>query len=222
MTEADWLNDWGRADWMLTHLSDRRVPRTKAGRRKLRLFAVGCCRAVRRRLPDRRLWDAVLTAERFADAAASRAELDAARTRVAELAYDSGLFGRSEDEVRVAIDMAIASCLPQAHAAAGAMAAAMLPLAGEPGGETLLCRFLRCVFGNPFRPVPDARRWRTTAAVGVARGIYDDGAFDRLPILADALEDAGCADADVIAHCRNPRLAHVRGCWVVDLVLGNG
>ena len=54
---------------------------------------------------------------------------------------------------------------------------------------------------------------------GLARAIYDDRAFDRLPILADALLDAGCDDDDILTHCRSAR-PHVRGCWVVDLVLG--
>ena len=53
----------------------------------------------------------------------------------------------------------------------------------------------------------------------MAQSIYDARAFDRLPLLADALEDAGCADADILSHCRTPG-EHVRGCWVVDLLLG--
>ena len=55
----------------------------------------------------------------------------------------------------------------------------------------------------------------------IAQRIYEDRAFDRMPVLADALEDAGCADADVLAHCRRPA-GHVRGCWVIDLLLGKG
>ena len=66
------------------------------------------------------------------------------------------------------------------------------------------------------RPDP---RWRTSNVTALAQAIYDDRAFDRLPILADALEDAGCTDADILNHCRQPG-EHVRGCWVVDLVLG--
>jgi hypothetical protein len=53
----------------------------------------------------------------------------------------------------------------------------------------------------------------------IARAIYDGRAFERMPILADALEDAGCGDADILRHCREPG-EHVRGCWVVDLLLG--
>ncbi|WP_246173617.1 hypothetical protein [Limnoglobus roseus] len=78
---------------------------------------------------------------------------------------------------------------------------------------------LRDIFGNPFRPVACDPAWRTSTAVGLAEVIYDDRAFDRLPILADALQDAGCEDADILAHCRGDG-PHVRGCWVVDLVLG--
>lgn len=75
------------------------------------------------------------------------------------------------------------------------------------------------VVGNPFHPVAFDPAWRTDAVVGLARTIYECRAFDWLPVLADALEDAGCADAAVLAHCRGPG-PHVRGCWVVDLVLG--
>jgi hypothetical protein len=63
------------------------------------------------------------------------------------------------------------------------------------------------------------RSWLTGNVVGVAQAIYTDRAFDRLPILADALEDAGCDNADILNHCRHPG-EHVRGCWVVDLLLG--
>jgi hypothetical protein len=59
----------------------------------------------------------------------------------------------------------------------------------------------------------------TPVAGKVGESIYADRAFDRLPILADALEEAGCTDADILAHCRGPG-PHARGCWVVDLILG--
>jgi hypothetical protein len=86
--------------------------------------------------------------------------------------------------------------------------------------RALQARLLVCLFGlRPFRPIAFDPDWRTVDAVGVARAIYDDRAFDRLPILADALMDAGCADEQVLAHCRSDG-PHARGCWVVDLVLG--
>jgi hypothetical protein len=75
------------------------------------------------------------------------------------------------------------------------------------------------VFGNPFRPVALDPSWLTSTVVQLAQGIYADRAFDRLPILADALQDAGCEHPDVLAHCRSDG-PHVRGCWVADLLLG--
>ena len=80
-------------------------------------------------------------------------------------------------------------------------------------------RLMREILGNPFRPIEFDPSWRTTAVVNLADAIYIDRAFDRLPILADALQDAGCEHEDILAHCRGPG-PHVRGCWVIDFVLG--
>jgi hypothetical protein len=80
---------------------------------------------------------------------------------------------------------------------------------------------VRDIFGNPFRPVSLDPSWLTSTVRTLAEGIYAERAFDRLPILADALQDAGCADPDMLDHCRGSG-SHVRGCWVVDLVLGKG
>jgi hypothetical protein len=74
----------------------------------------------------------------------------------------------------------------------------------------------------PFRPVtvdPGWLRWSWGTVPAIARHIYEDRAFHDLPILADALEDAGCGDGDILAHCRCAE-PHGRGCWVVDLILG--
>jgi hypothetical protein len=81
---------------------------------------------------------------------------------------------------------------------------------------------LRDIFANPFRHTTLDPGWLIRnggVVVKLAQGIYAERAFDRLPILADALEDAGCGDADILAHCRGGG-EHVRGCWVVDLLLG--
>jgi hypothetical protein len=82
-----------------------------------------------------------------------------------------------------------------------------------------LAHLARDIFGNPFRSVTVNATWFTTNVLALAQAIYDDRAFDRMPILGDALEDAGCDNADILKHCREPA-EHVRGCWVVDLVLG--
>ncbi|MBN9118244.1 MAG: hypothetical protein J0I06_03635 [Planctomycetes bacterium] len=76
------------------------------------------------------------------------------------------------------------------------------------------------MFGNPFRPAPADPEWLTPIVVSLADGIYDERAFDRMPILADALQDAGCTNDDILSHCRDTSLTHVRGCWVIDLLTG--
>jgi hypothetical protein len=82
-----------------------------------------------------------------------------------------------------------------------------------------LAALLHCIFGNPFRPAAFDPIWRSPNVMDLARGIYDDRAFGRLSILADALEESGCHDADILDHCRGAG-PHARGCWVIDLVLG--
>ncbi len=77
---------------------------------------------------------------------------------------------------------------------------------------------VREMFGNPFRPVGFAPEWRTKAALAIARGAYSEREFDHLPILADALEEAGCGDAVLLEHLRSPG-PHYRGCFALDLVL---
>ena len=79
---------------------------------------------------------------------------------------------------------------------------------------------LREIFGNPFRPVHFDPAWRTDTALAIARQMYESREFGAAPILADALQDAGCENDDILAHCRDPHATHVRGCWVCDLVLG--
>jgi hypothetical protein len=81
------------------------------------------------------------------------------------------------------------------------------------------CNLIRDIFGNPFHRVCFTPASITSNACRLAESIYEDRAFDRLPILADALEEAGCTDTDILDHCREPG-PHVRGCWVVDLLLG--
>jgi hypothetical protein len=82
------------------------------------------------------------------------------------------------------------------------------------------CELLRDIFGNPFRTAALGPAWRTDTAVSLAKGMYGSRDFSAMPILADALQDAGCANEDILNHCRDEKATHVRGCWVVDLVLG--
>jgi hypothetical protein len=77
---------------------------------------------------------------------------------------------------------------------------------------------LRDVFGNPFRSVAIDPEWLSSTVLTLASGIYEEKAFDRMPILADALQDADCDNEEILNHCRSEG-PHVRGCWVVDLLL---
>ncbi len=77
----------------------------------------------------------------------------------------------------------------------------------------------RCVFGNPLRPVAFAPAWLTSTVVTLARQMYESHDFGAMPILADALQDAGCDNEDVRCHCQDTETKHVRGCWVVDSIL---
>src|SRR5207237_4363510 len=89
-----------------------------------------------------------------------------------------------------------------------------------------LARLLREIVGNPFKEPRFEESWRTSTVIELARGIFDDRAFDRLPILADALLDADCDEEAILRHCRGTELGvkeqpqHARGCWVVELILG--
>jgi hypothetical protein len=89
-----------------------------------------------------------------------------------------------------------------------------------PGPKPYRLAVLRDIFGNPFCPVSFSPLWRTDAAVALAKGMYESRDFSAMPILADALQDAGCDSDDILNHCRDEKATHVRGCWVVDLLLG--
>jgi len=96
---------------------------------------------------------------------------------------------------------------------------------GKAQGESRVVAFLRDIFGNPFRPVTLDPTWLTPTILALAQAAYENrvlpsGTLDnaRLAVIADALEDAGCDHADILNHCRQPG-EHVRGCWVLDLLL---
>jgi hypothetical protein len=224
MTEEEWLNEQYGAQRMIGGLDSLRFHRTKTGRRKLRLYAVGCGLIVADKLPDERLRQAIHIAERYADGLALKAELAAIRSKVHPLRSSLGPFRNESIEVQVAVDIAVAATEHNPKDAAFYIPTTRMPLAGKfpwEKAKAVLCRMLRRIVGNPFRPVAFAPEWRTTVAVGIAAQIYESREFGNLPVLADALEDAGCDHPAVLAHCREPG-EHARGCWVVDGVLGKG
>jgi hypothetical protein len=199
----------------------------RASERKLRLFAVACCRRLHDLLWDPALGDAIRVAEACADHRRSKSERVRAWNKAERL--------RPRGLQRQCAQMAVASTIRPDPFMPGYVAqSAMFALADLPeksrttihrlrrGERTAQVHLLRDIIGNPFRPAtldPTALTWNGGTVPKMAQVIYDDRAFDRLPILADALEEAGCTDADILAHCRSEG-PHVRGCWVVDLILG--
>jgi hypothetical protein len=94
------------------------------------------------------------------------------------------------------------------------------PVVAEERASAAMADLLRDVVGNPFRPAAFDPNWRTTTVVQLARHVYESKDFSPMPILADALQDAGCEDPDVLTHCRQTDAPHVRGCGVIDEILG--
>ena len=220
MTEAEWLvcND---SDPMLRPC--RRIIRDHP--RKGWLFAVACCHRIGRLLTDRRSRRAVEVAAQYAEGLVSEAELRTA-ARAAKAAHAEAF--REKGKEGAAPEWAAEfAASPDAWFAASRASNFAYVAAGDglqPGPEhTAQAHLLRCVFGPlPFRAVPVDERWRAWndgTVVKLAQGIYNDRAFDRLSIMADALEEAGCKDTDILAHSRGPG-PHIRGCWIVDLLLG--
>ncbi len=183
---------------------------SNATERKVRLFVVGCCRALWHSMNES-LRHVVEVGERYAD---DPDGLGQEADEAARLALDQG--GES-NPIAFAAWHTVALCMePESfYQIAVSMLTEADPILGGWSPRVLL----RCIFGNRFRRAGIDPLWLTPNVVALAGTIYDDRAFDRMPILADALEDAGCDNADILAHCRGGG-EHVRGCWVVDLLLG--
>jgi hypothetical protein len=217
MDEPEWLAS-GAPDKMIQYL-DRCYTGT-VGERKLRLFACACCRRIWDRLPDAEHRRAVEVAERFADGLAGPTELAEARQAVSQAIRRSAVLGRSDTASWAVLHTAgeVRSWNTWVSIAADAIGSPRARDAERQEQAVLL----RDILGNPFRPATDDRawlNWTAGAVVPVAQAIYDEQRFGDLPILADALEEAGCTDPEILAHCRGPG-PHARGCWVVDGILG--
>jgi hypothetical protein len=211
----------------------------KASDRKLHLFRVACCCAIWEDLTENAR-TAVHAIELYADGGISRPELLAAYARVQQ---DYVAFHRQNPEacweddawqeygpVSLAKAVAIPSEQPYpladevwsvAHLAWGDRTSHRQRFADQ--HRPKVRKVLWCLFGNSFRSElviePKCVAWNSGAVSKLATAIYGDRAFERLSLLADALEDAGCTDAELLGHLRGPG-PHVRGCWAVDLVLG--
>jgi hypothetical protein len=180
--------------------------------RKLRLFAVECCRRLERLLHQRSR-QAVEAAERFAEGELDGDELE--RARIAAVYDPHGTTARA-----LANNAAMYAALPSARAAAYAVCEVSFA-ADQKAGRGWQCDLLREIIGNPHQPVTIDRAWlarNDRAVLKLARAIYDERDFADLGVLADALEDAGCRDERLLDHCREPG-EHVHGCWALDCVL---
>jgi hypothetical protein len=221
MTEAEWLactDPWPMLDHVRQGLKDtlfeyahwmglwKQTPRE----RKLRLFACASMRYVWDKL-ENATRNATEVAERYADGMATKKEL--------ALAGESyGVPAVIQPTLMFAADAALSS----AHEAARIIGTNNLDDPRRLAALADLSGVAREIFGNPFRPVTvdtEWLAWNGGTVVKLSQVIYDDRAFDRLPLLADALEDAGCADAAVLEHLRGPG-PHFRGCYVIDALLG--
>ena len=217
MTEAEWLACTD-LDKMLAFLRKRGGFRD--GGRKFRLFACACCRQLWGELTGPGVRQAVEAAERAADGLLGDEECRTSAVRVRAAMH--------EDVPRWTLYRAVCEAADWGTGKGKAAEVARLVglAAHRTTGELTLRRhqpgLLRDVFGPlAFRPTPITPAvlvWGGGTVLKLAQTIYEEHAFDRLPVLADALEEAGCTDQQILRHCREPG-EHVRGCWVIDLLL---
>jgi hypothetical protein len=234
MTEAEWLGS-NDPQPMLELLQG------KVSDRKLRLFACACCRCIWHLLTDQRIREAVEISERYAEKAATDEELIAIASQMLEESWGLGGGGDRSSAAYYAInprwdnayceDGLMATSPYSWWAALSCANEASGNVGGRPSPQSLdevvaeqknQCNLLRCIFSNPFRHILldlSLLRWRDATIPRLAQQMYDARDFASMPILADALEEAGCTNGDILEHCRGPG-PHVRGCWVVDLILG--
>jgi hypothetical protein len=209
MTEEQWLVS-NEPELMLTALSG-------ASDRKMRLFACAVARCLWSVLLDRSSREAVEVAERFAEGQASFAQLKIARI-AAEKARDCS----TTTAPWVAWNTACYERLGSAERAAYWCVYHALHPAEIDGLAPLFAHLLRDVFGNPYHPAsidPEGLTWEDGMIPKLTAAIYEDGDFERMPILGDALEEAGCTNQYLLDHCHQPG-RHVKGCWVLDCLLG--
>src|SRR5262245_1248022 len=214
MTEAEWLAST-EVRKLLFYLRGS----GRASDRRLRLFAVSCCRRLWHLLADDPIRRAILVVERHTDEQADDREL--AEARQAAMAAQ-GRWPPWPTMAQMNAGTAAVACTAGPFAAAKQ---ASWDVEGALRAEAVT-DLLHGLFANAFRPVALDPTWRTAEVMALATAAYEERILpagtldrDRLAVLADALEDAGCDNADILAHLRGPG-PHVRGCWVLDLLLG--
>jgi hypothetical protein len=223
-------------EWMACTDSFRMVQSLlgRASERKLRLFACACCRRVWHLMTDSRHRHAVEMAERFSDGLASEAEFGAAMQNVTALwanlpPHQEGGWEPTHYMTGATSHLETGGSAPWAASYASRGLASLVGERDSPGWisareaeAAAQCELLRDITGDPSRPFHFDPAWLSgdgRPAVELVRGIDAEGRYGDLPMLAEKLERAGCRDGAVLSHCRGPG-PHVRGCWVVDALLG--
>jgi hypothetical protein len=219
MTEAEWLESADVIE-MLKYLDGKPTDR------KLRLFGCACCRRVWDLMTDRECRRAVEASEGYADGLVTEKKLEKARAAVNKKAARNlpDTWSSLDDSSRYSLALAAQSAAMWGYLCYSVTNVARYTAWARDAVEGVeervaQCHLLRDIIGNPFRPVAIAAEWQRPDVIGLGQAISDGRAFDRLPELADALLRAGCDDAEILAHCRDPG-PHVRGCWVIDSLLG--
>jgi hypothetical protein len=197
MTEAEW-QACGNPSTMISYLKGR------SSHRKFRLAACEFCRAVSHLFPAIAYHNLIECADHFADGIAKSHQLALKRLSV---------FRHSNSSLARAIRWVTN---PSASYAAKKTAELTQRLQGDHCIDQ--SQILRDIFGNPFRSVNVDPCWLSSTVLVLARQMYDSRDFSAMPILADALQDSGCDNADILNHCRGPG-PHVRGCWLLDKLL---
>lgn len=230
MTENDWHTCADPAA-MLAFLLDR------ASSRKLRLFACASARRLWLYFRDERSRTGSEVSERFADGQAIEIEREQAwndaeaaqseapwyATRQALAAAWAVVNDITVGAVRIIDDVTRVFARQAALDASRQSPHKVRGLRDEAARTARLqhCELIREVFGNPFRALAIEPVWLAAgngAVARIARAVYEERTFEDMPILGDALEDVGCQDEEILAHCR-AECEHVRGCWVVDALL---
>ncbi|SMP75597.1 SMI1 / KNR4 family (SUKH-1) [Neorhodopirellula lusitana] len=199
----------------------------KVSPRKLRLYGIACCKLIPALKEGAHCTAAIELAERMTLGEASedaRVAMEALlRVEVERTVKMSnplrwrptavhGLFQSDEDYLR---DTPI---YPRDPSLAKVYFATSYALHGSPNGSDLEANLLREVLGNPFMPVDFEPHWRTDQVRALAENMFESQDFTKMPALAEALAAAGCDDSRILSHCQRES-GHVRGCWVVDLIL---
>lgn len=229
ITEAEWFSCTEPAP-MLKFVHGR------VSDRKLRLFASACCRRIEHQILDERVREALQVAEGYFDGLQPYEQALKACMTVSAVAMEeweglpqgrrtgawtaravSDIWGGRFDSVAFWVAYAAADFVDPT----GSDCPSKSWIQARFEELRIQCELARDIFGNPFQASTIDScwlRWNDGTVPKIAQSIYDDRGFENMPILADALEDAGCDNEDILCHCRESR-EHVRGCWVIDLLL---